>query len=164
MGRPWFDRFFGSDLNVVLTRSQRQLVDWCVQGQYPIAAFASATEVANAAGQGLPVAGIPLAQLKEGGALGPNTGTISVLKPTPHPNAAKLYVNWLLSREGQLAWQEETKQASLRMDTIKDGLYLAPRKTAGITYANGGAQEYGLAAAALKDVINDILKKAGKPV
>ena len=50
------------------------------------------------------------------------------------------------------------------MDTPKDNLYLAPRKTAGITYANGGAQEYGLAAAGLKDVINDILKKAGRPV
>jgi ABC-type Fe3+ transport system substrate-binding protein len=163
LGRPWFERFFGK-LDVVLSRSQRQIVDWCVQGQYPIAAFASATEVQNAANAGLPIAGIPLSQLREGGALGPNTGTISVIKPTPHPNAAKLYVNWLLSREGQLAWQEETKQASLRMDVIKDGLYLAPLKTAGITYANGGAQEYGEAAAALKDVINDILKKNGRPV
>jgi iron(III) transport system substrate-binding protein len=163
LGQPWFDRFFGK-LDVVLSRSQRQIVDWCAQGQYPIAAFASATEVQNAANAGLPIAGIPLSQLREGGALGPNTGTISVIKPTPHPNAAKLYVNWLLSREGQLAWQEETKQASLRMDVIKNDLYLAPLKTAGITYANGGAQEYGEAAAALKDVINDILKKNGRPI
>jgi ABC-type Fe3+ transport system substrate-binding protein len=163
LGQPWFDRFFGS-LDVVLSRSQRQLTDWCVQGQYPIAAFISATEVFAAANQGLPIAGVPLAQLREGGALGPNTGTISVIKPAPHPNAAKLYVNWLLSREGQLAWQEETKQSSLRMDTPKDGLFLAPKKTAGITYVNGGAQEYGIAAAALNDVITGILKKAGRPV
>jgi iron(III) transport system substrate-binding protein len=163
LGQSWFERFFGT-LDVVLSRSQRQLTDWCVQGQYPIAAFISATEVFAATNQGLPIAGVPLDQLKEGGALGPNTGTVSVIKPTPHPNAAKLYVNWLLSREGQLAWQEETKQSSLRMDTPKDGLFLAPKKTAGITYANGGAQQYGVAAAALGDVITGILKKAGRPV
>jgi iron(III) transport system substrate-binding protein len=163
LGPAWFERFFGT-LDVVLSRSQRQLTDWCAQGQYPIGGFLSATEVQAAANQGLPIAGIPLDQLKEGGALGPNTGTISMIKPTPHPNAAKLYVNWLLSREGQLAWQEETKQSSLRMDTPKDNLFLAPKKNAGIKYANGGAQEYGQAAAALGDVINGILKKAGRPV
>jgi iron(III) transport system substrate-binding protein len=161
LGQPWFERFFGT-LDVTLSRSQRQLVDWCVQGQYPIIAFTSATEAYTAMQQGLPIAQLPLEQLKEGGAVGPNTGSISVIKPAPHPNAAKLFLNWLLSREGQLAWQEETKQASLRVDTPKDGLYLAPRTHTGITYANGGAQEYGEAAAALNDVITAILKKAGK--
>jgi ABC-type Fe3+ transport system substrate-binding protein len=29
--------------------------------------------------------------------------TIAIIEPTPYPNAAKLYVNWLLSREGQIA-------------------------------------------------------------
>ena len=161
LGLPWFQRFFGT-LDVVLSRSQRQLVDWCVQGQYPIVAFISATEAFTAMNQGLPIEQIALDQLKEGGAVGPNTGAISVIKPTPHPNAAKLYLNWLLSRDGQLAWQEETKQASLRVDTPKDGLYLAYQRKAGIAYANGGAEEYGLAAAALKDVINGILDKSAK--
>jgi len=161
LGLPWFERFFGT-LDVVLSRSQRQLVDWCVQGQYPIVAFVSITEASTAMNQGLPIVQIGLEQLKEGGALGPNTGSVSVIKPTPHPNAAKLYVNWLLSRDGQLAWEQETKQASLRLDTPKDGLYLAYKRNAGITYANGGAEEYGLAAAALNGAITGILKKAGR--
>jgi len=160
LGQPWFDRFFGS-LDVVLSRSQRQLTDWCVQGQYPIAAFISPTQALQAMNQGLPIAQVPLEQLKEGGALGPNTAALSVFKPAPHPNAAKLFANWLLSRDGQLAWQEETKQASLRMDTPKEGLYLSPKR--GFTYTNGGAEEYGVAQAALGDVINGILKKAGRP-
>ena len=96
------------------------------------------------------------------GALGPNTAALSVFKPAPHPNAAKLFANWLLSRDGQLAWQEETKQASLRMDTPKDGLYLSPKR--GFTYTIGGAEEYGVASATLGDVINGILKKAGRPI
>jgi ABC-type Fe3+ transport system substrate-binding protein len=159
LGLPWFERFFGT-LDVVLSRNQRQLVDWCVQGQYPIAAFISPTAALTAINQGLPIAQIPLEQLREGGALGPNTAALSVLKPTPHPNATKLFVNWLLSRDGQLAWEEETKQASLRSDTPRDGLYLAPKR--GFSYTNGGAEEYGVASAALNDVINGILKKAGR--
>jgi iron(III) transport system substrate-binding protein len=161
LGPAWFERFFGT-LDVVLSRNQRQLVDWCVQGQYPIAAFISPTQALQAMNQGLPIAQVPLEQLKEGGALGPNTAALSVFKPAPHPNAAKLFANWLLSRDGQLAWQEETKQASLRMDTPKEGLYLSPKR--GFTYTNGGAEEYGVAQAALGDVINGILKKAGRPV
>jgi ABC-type Fe3+ transport system substrate-binding protein len=60
---------------------------------------------------------IPVAQYRLGGAMG-NTAAvgwhcpdplpttvqaIGVIKQTPNPNAAKLYVNWLLSREGQVA-------------------------------------------------------------
>ena len=30
---------------------------------------------------------------------------------TPSPNAAKLYINWMLSREGQLAQYKATKSA-----------------------------------------------------
>jgi ABC-type Fe3+ transport system substrate-binding protein len=60
---------------------------------------------------------IPVAQYRLGGALGntaavgwhcPNplpttVQAISLIKQTPNPNAAKLYINWLLSREGQVA-------------------------------------------------------------
>jgi len=29
------------------------------------------------------------------------SGTLAVIKNPPHPNASKLFINWLLSREGQ---------------------------------------------------------------
>jgi ABC-type Fe3+ transport system substrate-binding protein len=50
--------------------------------------------------QGLPVGQIP--GLKEGGTLSSSGGTLSLLQNAPHPNAAKGFVNWLLSREGQM--------------------------------------------------------------
>ena len=34
----------------------------------------------------------------------------------PHPNAAKLFANWLLSREGQQLWQNAQLQVSVRND------------------------------------------------
>ena len=32
-------------------------------------------------------------------------GSLSILSRLPHPNATKVFVNWLLSREGQTAFQ-----------------------------------------------------------
>ena len=39
-----------------------------------------------------------------------------------HPNAAKVFLNWLLSKEGQLAWQKKSDNNSLRTDIPKDML------------------------------------------
>jgi ABC-type Fe3+ transport system substrate-binding protein len=162
LGRPWFERFFGT-LDVVLGHDQRQLVDWLSQGRYPIAAFIDEDVAQLAIEQGLPIAPVPIDRMKEGGAVAPGPGTVSVLNHTPHPNAAKLYLNWLLSREGQIAWQEETHTASLRVDIPKHGLYLEPQRKRGMTYANGGSEEYSLVTGTVfTSMISDILKKAGR--
>jgi ABC-type glycerol-3-phosphate transport system substrate-binding protein len=29
-----------------------------------------------------------------------------VFKNAPHPNAAKVFINWFLSKDGQVAWEE----------------------------------------------------------
>ncbi|MGA2395112.1 MAG: extracellular solute-binding protein [Candidatus Lustribacter sp.] len=158
LGAPWFQKFFGT-LDVTMGRDQRQLVDWLSQGRYAIAGFISAEEAATAMDQGLPIAPVNNDQLKEGGALGPGAGAVSVVDRAPHPNAAKLYVNWLLSREGQIAWQEETKYASLRVDVPKTNLILAPEP--GKTYANGGNEVYGSVLAGLGAMVTDILAKSG---
>ncbi len=43
-----------------------------------------------------------------------------MMKRAPHPNAAKVYINWFLSRKGQMAWQKVSEQNSLRIDIPKD--------------------------------------------
>lgn len=158
LGPAWFQKFFGT-LDPVMGRDQRQLVDWLSQGRYAIAAFVSADEAATAIDQGLPIAPVDNDALKEGGALGPGAGAVSVVERAPHPNAAKLYVNWLLSREGQTAWEEETTYASLRVDLPKTKVILGPEP--GKTYANGGNEEYGSVLAGLGAMVTDILAKSG---
>ena len=37
-------------------------------------------------------------------------------------NAARVFANWLLSKEGQLAWQSKSDNNSLRMDIPKNML------------------------------------------
>ena len=63
-----------------------------------------------------------LAYEKEGDAIASGSGHISAFKDGPHPNAAQLYVNWFLSRDGQLNWQKHTGRNSFRTDLPKDML------------------------------------------
>ena len=43
---------------------------------------------------------------------------LSVLKNAPHPNAVKEYLNWALSRDGQIAWAQNASvdASSRRLD------------------------------------------------
>lgn len=162
LGPAWFDKFFGT-LDVVLSRDQRQMVDWLAQGRYAMAAFINTDEAHVAINQGLPIAAVPLANLREGGAIAPGGGAVALMKPAPHPNAAKLYVNWLLSRDGQTAWQEEVKAPSLRIDLPKNGLYLAFPTKSSAHFVNGGLEEYSLITTTVfRDLLDGILNKAGK--
>ena len=43
-------------------------------------------------------------------------GFLAVPKAAPHPNAAKLFVNWMLSAAGQTAWARISKENSRRLD------------------------------------------------
>jgi ABC-type glycerol-3-phosphate transport system substrate-binding protein len=72
----------------------------------------------NARKQGLPVKQV--FSDKEGDTISSGSGNIISFKNGPHPNATKVYLNWFLSRDGQLAWQKLTGRNSLRTDIPKD--------------------------------------------
>jgi ABC-type Fe3+ transport system substrate-binding protein len=38
------------------------------------------------------------------------------MKNAPHPNAARLFINWLLSSDGQTSWATVTTNNSRRLD------------------------------------------------
>ena len=66
-------------------------------------------------------------------------GQVALMNRAPHPNAAKVFVNWLLSREGQSALQRiistpgEAKN-SRRMDVPKEHIPAAERRRDGMKY------------------------------
>lgn len=162
LGPNWFQRFY-SESGITLSSDQRQMVDWLGEGRYALAVFLSDVDVQRAADQGLPVGTIPSDRFKEGAPIGPAYGGVSIVDKAPHPNAAKLYVNWLLSPEGQTAWQKEVKGPSLRTDVPKDGLppNIVPKP--GGKYVNAGTEEYArLTPTAIRDTITQALEKAGK--
>ncbi len=65
---------------------------------------------------GLPVK--PLPTLKEGTFGTGGSGNLAIIKTPAHPNSTKVFVNWLLSREGQEVFSHGLAQASRRLDVV----------------------------------------------
>lgn len=78
-------------------------------------------------------------QFKEGPNISSAFGQIALMNRAPHPNAAKVFVNWLLSREGQTTFQKLMSQPgdpknSRRIDVAKDHIPAAERRRDGMKY------------------------------
>lgn len=100
-GPEWVNTYL---LNAGITFSddRRILETWLVSGRYPLQAIATGSEEYNLlAKKGLPIKQVRLPKqvglIRAGG----SGCCISVFANPPHPNAAKLFVNWFLSKEGQ---------------------------------------------------------------
>lgn len=101
----------------LITRDQRQLVDWVARGKYAIATGARPEEYQTYKRAGAPIANLPLAEVSYllGGA-----GFIVLIDRAPHPKAFRFFLNWLLSKEGQLTWQQVRNTQSARLDMPVD--------------------------------------------
>ena len=119
LGPKFIQRLF-SEMDVTLTSDRRQLMDWLASGRFPFAFFAG-RELETAKAQGLPVD--EMTAIKGDGAmLTSGAGSIALINRPPHPNAAIVFINWFLSRDGQLAWQKQTDRNSLRTDIAKNSI------------------------------------------
>ena len=157
---PEFLRRLFEEMDVTLGRDQRQLLDWVAGGKFQIYLFATDSDVQDAKKQGLPVASL-YGQPKEGYLTG-QFGHIALVKQMPHPNAARVYLNWVLSREGQTQWQKKTDNNSLRMDIPKD--MLSDQREipkAGEKYLNASLPQYEDVKPVLK-ILEAALAKSGK--
>ena len=120
---PNFLRRLFSETEPTLVGDSRQGVDWLAQGRCDLGLFFG--EVEKATAQGLPVDEFDPHLFKEGTPLGVGIGTLALINDSPHPSAARLFVNWFLSREGQAALQKEmvlsgTGADSMRIDIPKE--------------------------------------------
>jgi len=162
LGPPFLDRLF-SEMDITLSSDQRQIIDWVAEGRYSLGLFTSTIEPLVAARQGLPVVPIAAGQFKEGGVIGPENGSIGLIDQAPHPNAAKVYINWMLGKQAQRLWQQRVGDPSLRIDVGRDGAFPPYLPQEGGRYVNGGTEEYSLVTAqSMSDVVNAALAKAGR--
>lgn len=114
-------RAFLADQKLVLAGANRQLADWVAQGAYPITSGLSPSEIASLQAQGLARDVRALATPPNRTAWTPGWGAVALLHKAPHPNAAKVFVNWLLSREAQADWARRGFVNSRRRD-VEPGL------------------------------------------
>ena len=103
-----FLRRFHADTEFAILRSNQQPLDWLSAGRYGFGI--GACNVDDTIMQGLPLNQFLPASLKEGSSVTAYNGTLSSFNRAPHPNAAKVAINWLLSREGQTAWLDTNQK------------------------------------------------------
>ena len=115
---PKFIQRLLTETQVTFAENEHQMMDWVGAGKYHMHVLAKLENTENARKQGLPV--LQIFSDKEGDTISTGSGHITTFKNAPHPNATKVYINWFLSREGQLIWQKLTGRNSFRTDIPKD--------------------------------------------
>jgi iron(III) transport system substrate-binding protein len=109
-------------------RDQRRQIEWVARGRYPVLLSPGDAVLDQLLEEGLQVE--VLAELKDyGGYLTASSGSTALVNNAPHPNAARVFVNWLLSPEGQTMYSTAMNQASRRLDVATDHLepYAVPK-------------------------------------
>jgi len=102
----------------IISRDNRQMIEWVSHGKYPVAVGASAGIPISFIKQGAP---IRLVKVKDGTVLTTGVGVAMVTNYAPHPAAAQLFVNWLLSKEGGTVWSQAYGYPSTRLDVTTKG-------------------------------------------
>jgi iron(III) transport system substrate-binding protein len=163
LGPEFVRRFFGA-MDLTFGRDRRQITDWLASGKFPICL--ACREATKARGQGLPVDEFDTGEWKEGIYITSGGGSLSLIKDAPHPNAARVFINWFLSRKGQIALQKypdlygEAAPNSRRIDIPKDDLPAESRLVKGRKYLDISDAELQDTAPVLK-LINEV-SKAGE--
>jgi len=121
LGKEFFIKLM-DEMKPTIATDPRTAVDWVARGKFLICILGCQRPAEKAEAQGLPVkAGLPQI-LKEGYPVGMGGNGLTVMKNPPHPAAAKYFINWFLSREGQIFYQKLTGNFSLRNDIPRDGV------------------------------------------
>jgi len=126
LGPKYLRRLF-TEMEVTMTGDLRQAVDWLATGKFSLCL--PCRDIAEGKNRGLAVDEFDPYHLKEGINISSAFGQVALMNRAPHPNAAKVFINWLLSREGQLAVQKvlslpDDPKDSRRVDVPKD--HIAP--------------------------------------
>ncbi|MBI4329958.1 MAG: extracellular solute-binding protein [Chloroflexi bacterium] len=137
----------------VITDNHRLAIEWLSQGKYPVYVFSQITEVTDFIRAGAPVAQvIP----EEGGTLGGATMAISLFNRQPHPNAAKVFLNWWLSKELGVSLSRFVGAQSARLDVPTDHLPPADVRDPKLKFVIADTENFQIEQAKLRDLTQEV--------
>jgi iron(III) transport system substrate-binding protein len=136
-GQDWV-RTYLLNAGITFSDDRRILETWLTGGRFPLQAVATGSEDLIAlAKKGLPIKQVFLPKqvglIRAGG----SGCCISAFANAPHPNAAKLFVNWFLSKEGQTLTHTmipNIDRSSLRIDVPFGEVVPEQRRAPGVEY------------------------------
>jgi iron(III) transport system substrate-binding protein len=111
-GEEFLKKLVQQDLFV--TRDLRQLADAVAKGKVSIAFGLGRSQAEPFVRAGLPLKPVPAP--KEGLPASNSFGVLGIIREPPHANAARVFVNWFLSKEGQDWYGRIMENGTRRLD------------------------------------------------
>lgn len=143
----------------VINRDQRLQVEWVARGKYAIGLGMQTdltTEFVNT--------GAPIVEIVPEDNFNASAGasTMALINRAAHPNAAKVFINWILDKEGQTILSRSSGTASIKTNVATDHLSRARRLDPAKKYYIVDNEEYALKEgeyiAKAKEIFADLLK------
>lgn len=107
--------------HAVIERDQRRAIESVARGKYAMFLAPSSGVLEQLRPRGLKFE--VLEEFKDiGGHMTASFGSLGLMNRAPHPNAAVVFINWLLGKEGQLVWSKAVNAVSRRVDVPTDHL------------------------------------------
>lgn len=172
MGNQWFSVFGGNLLgydymrelakqNPVLLRDKRLQAEWLARGKYSISIALGWSSFEPFITLGVP---IQVISLVEGDYLSGASSHIALINKAAHPNAAKLFINWLASKEGSTVLAKGYQRQSSRLDVPIEfeGVKLLSFREPGVKYFITDSEDFILKRDAYmekaKEIFGQLLK------
>lgn len=148
-GTRWFQVMYSSIMGVeylrelaknepVIMRDQRLMVEWLARGKYPLLIDPPTAEFEEFFKLGTP---IHQKTPKEGGYITGGAGGLTLFNKAPHPNATKVFINWLLTKEGQTVFSQASGSPSSRLDVTTEFINPWSLREPGIQYRDVRSEE-----------------------
>lgn len=117
----------------VSTRERRQFTDWLARGTHPICLNCREDDVRPLQKEGFKL--MEIFELSDvPGAVNGSPWLLTVANKAPHPNAACVFINWLLSKEGLEIYSRGYGSVTLRTDVDESFLNHGHIPRAGVHY------------------------------
>lgn len=142
----WFSftvRSFGADFmrqlvkqDPMVLRDERLMAEWVAKGKYAVGLGIKNEHVYE-----MIKAGAPLVKYAPQETYLTSSGScISLVNNALHPNAAIVFINWILSKEGQTVYSKLMEEQSAREDVNSDFLEMSGRRQPGVEYAQDSVE------------------------
>ena len=143
------------DQEPALSRDSRQIAEFMVRGRYPIALGVNPLLLSQFQRQGLGKT-LKLLRFPELDTFSSGANTVWLVNRAPHPNAAKVFINWLLTKDAQVAWAREVETNSRRVG-VEPGnpQYAVPR---GAKFLQVDAEENLAEVVKTQDIAKAVIK------
>lgn len=165
---PKFLKTLFEEMDITISRDRRQSTDWLGRGRFTFCFLCRGIEEAQKVG--IPVEAFTGDQIKEAGVLGSgNSSVLGFFDKAPHPNAAIVFINWFLSREGQITWQSVLNKIvvsgsdSMRIDIPKTDVLPGYARKEGKKYQMMGYLDPKAMSKFYTDLLNKASQEKSKP-